>query len=144
MIGRAALAVLMLAAPATASPRSDEALVRDFYHRLVDLRDVGGAFACCIAADYIEHSGDVPGGTIAANIAYMTDLLAASPLGKVEVLRTASADGLVFLHARFIPAPAARPIAIVEIFRVARGKIVEHWDVIAPVRTPAVNPVSPF
>lgn len=138
-----ALAAAMLMAPA-APPASDEAVVRDFYHMLVDERDVAGAFAKHIAPDYVEHSGDVPGGTIPANIKYMTELLAKSPQGRVDVLRSAAAKGLVFLHARFTPAPGARPVAIVEIFRVARGKIVEHWDVIAPVPATPVNPTSPF
>lgn len=141
---RFGLIALLLAAPAAASPTSDEAVVRGFYHMLVDTREVRGAFARYIAPNYVEHSGDVPGGTIASNIDYMTGLLAQSPRGKVEVLRAASDKGLVFLHSRFTPAPGERPIAIVEIFRVAHGKIVEHWDVIAPVRQPPVNPVSPF
>ncbi len=135
---------LLLAAPAVASPASDEVIVRRFYHKLVDERDVRGAFARYIAPSYVEHSGDVPGGTIASNIDYMTGLLAQSPQGRVDVLRTASSGGLVFLHSRFTPGPGQQPIAIVEIFRVAHGKIVEHWDVIAPVKNPPVNPVSPF
>lgn len=142
MIGVALIAMLM--APAAAAPKSDEAIVRDFYHMLVDERDVAGAFAKHIAPDYVEHSGDVPDGTIPANIKYMTELLAKSPQGRVEVLRSGAAKGLVFLHARFTPAPGARPVAIVEIFRVARGRIVEHWDVIAPVPETPVNPTSPF
>ena len=144
MIRAVVLALLLFATPAAASPQSDEAIVRGFYHMLVDVRDVPGAFARYIAPDYVEHSGDVPGGSTPANIKYMTELLAKSPQGRVDVLRAASANGLVFLHARFTPAPAATPIAIVEIFRVARGKIVEHWDVIAPVRDTPINPTSPF
>ena len=131
------------ARPARTRAASDEAVVRDFYRLLVDRRDVAAAFNH-VAPDYIEHSADVPGSDRAASMAYMKGLLAGAPVGRVQVVRAASDRGLVFLHARFAPAPGARPVAIVEIFRVAAGRIVEHWDVIAPTPERAINPASPF
>ncbi len=137
-------ALLCQPGPASATEADDEALVRGFYQRLTGQRDAEAAFAEYIGPDFVEHSGDVPGGDRAGALAYMKTLLARSPQGRVEVVRAASDRGLVFLHARFTSKPAARPVAIVEIFRVAAGRIVEHWDVIAPTPEKPVNPLSPF
>ena len=35
----------------------------------------------------------------------------------------------VFLHSRFIPAPGATGLAVIDVLRIADGLIVEHWDV---------------
>lgn len=138
------LGLLCQPVPARASEASDEAVVRNFYQLLTRKRDAEAAFAAYIGPDFIEHSGDVPGGNRAGALAYMKGLLARSPQGRVEVVRAASDKGLVFLHARFTSKPDARPVAIVEIFRVSGGRIVEHWDVIAPTPAKPVNPLSPF
>lgn len=140
------IGVTLLCQPvaASATAASDEAVVRDFYQMLTRKRDAEAAFAAYIGQDFVEHSGDVPGGDRAGALAYMKALLARSPQGRVEVVRAASDRGLVFLHARFTSRPDARPVAIVEIFRVAGGRIVEHWDVIAPTPEKPVNPLSPF
>ncbi|MEM1322283.1 MAG: nuclear transport factor 2 family protein [Bacteroidota bacterium] len=38
-------------------------------------------------------------------------------------------EDMVAVHSRAKPSPAAPGMAVVAIFRVADGKIVEHWDV---------------
>ena len=49
------------------------------------------------------------------------------------------ADGdLVWLHVRTTTGDG-KPLAIVDIFRVEGGRIVEHWDVIQPVPERAAN-----
>ena len=55
------------------------------------------------------------------------------------------ADGdLVALHAHSIREPGERGVAIVDIFRLENGKIVEHWDVIQPVPEKANNDNTMF
>lgn len=50
------------------------------------------------------------------------------------------ADGdLVMLHVHAKPTPDERGTAIVDIFRLENGKIVEHWDVMQPVPETAKN-----
>ncbi|WP_253193914.1 hypothetical protein [Gordonia sp. i37] len=54
-------------------------------------------------------------------------------------------DGdLVYLHVHSVNGPGDRGQAVVDIFRVADGKIVEHWDVIQDVPSSAANPNSMF
>ncbi|TVV72061.1 nuclear transport factor 2 family protein [Sphingomonas solaris] len=136
--------LILPAGPARTSAAGDEAVVRDFYRLLVGKRDADAAFAAHIAPGFVEHSADVPGSDRESSLVFSRKMLARSPKGRVEVVRAASEKGLVFLHAMFRSEPQARPVAIVEIFRVADGRIVEHWDVIAPTPETPVNPISPF
>jgi predicted SnoaL-like aldol condensation-catalyzing enzyme len=50
------------------------------------------------------------------------------------------ADGdYVILHAHAVREPRTRGNAIVDIFRIEDGKIVEHWDVVQPIPEKAAN-----
>ena len=53
-------------------------------------------------------------------------------------------DDMVFLHVRFTPAKGATPVTVGEIFRVRKGKLVEHWDIIQHAPEHPVNPNSIF
>jgi predicted SnoaL-like aldol condensation-catalyzing enzyme len=50
------------------------------------------------------------------------------------------ADGdYVILHVHAVREPGTRGNAIVDIFRLEDGKIVEHWDVVQPIPEKAAN-----
>ena len=55
------------------------------------------------------------------------------------------AEGDLFmLHVHAVREPGQRGTAIVDIFRVENGKIVEHWDVLQPVPEKAANENTMF
>ena len=57
-----------------------------------------------------------------------------------SVVKRALADGdFVILHVHAIREPGERGVAIVDIFRLENGKIVEHWDVIQAIPEKAAN-----
>jgi len=45
----------------------------------------------------------------------------------------------VILHVHNVPEPGARGAAIVDIFRLENGKVVEHWDVRQDIPEQAAN-----
>jgi predicted SnoaL-like aldol condensation-catalyzing enzyme len=92
----------------------------------------------------VEHKADVPDGTRASVAKYLEGLIAELPEAQWEILRVAAEGDLVFLHAKFVPAPGADPYAIADVFRLQDCKIVEHWDVVAPPPKDQSNPNPRF
>jgi len=77
------------------------------------------------APDYIQHNPSIPNGPAA-----IRNLLAG--LGKDFSYEPGMvvADGdLVMVHGRYV-GWGPKPMVAVDIFRVANGKLAEHWDVL--------------
>src|SRR5437868_8808830 len=143
----AAVAVYLLCTNAAAGPeiiQSPKEVVTAFYREaLMDFKPKE-AFARYAAPDFVEHSADSAGGTIQSTIDFLTDLIQKSPQANWEILRVIAEDDMVFLHVRFTPAKGATPVSVGEIFRVRKGKLVEHWDIIQHAPEHPVNPNSIF
>lgn len=58
---------------------------------------------------------------------------------RVDIKRQIAEGDLVVLHNHLIPQPGARGLAVMDIFRLANDKIVEHWDVIQDVPEKSAN-----
>ena len=135
------------AAPATACTPSVEMhrrIVQEFYRTGLIDRQPRAAFMRFMAPDFVEHKPDVAGGTREAVADYLEALMKAVPEPRWEILRTVAEGDLVFLHARFTPAPGAAPYAIADLFRLKDCRIVEHWDVVAGPPEKQLNPNPRF
>lgn len=110
-----------------------ERFIEVFYNqnRLTD------AFRAWVHPDYIQHDpNSLTGrdGTIAALDAHM----ARHPQMTHDVKRVIHGeDGMVAVHYHFRRAPDDRGAAVVDIFKIENGYLVEHWDVIQPLPDPA-------
>jgi predicted SnoaL-like aldol condensation-catalyzing enzyme len=104
-----------------------------FYHqnRLVE------AFRAWVHPDYVQHdpnSATGRDGTIAALDAHMRR----SPQMSHDVKRVIyGKGGLVAVHYHFRHKPEDRGMAVVDLFRIEHGYLVEHWDIIQPIPDPA-------
>ena len=147
LLSIAALAASLLCGNVFAAPdkvQSPKEIVIAFYKlALIDLRPKE-AFARYASPDFVEHSADSAGGTAQSTVDFLTDLIKKSPEPKWEIIRVIAEGDLVFLHARFTPAKGATPVSVGEIFRVHRGKLAEHWDIIQHAPEHPVNPNSIF
>jgi predicted SnoaL-like aldol condensation-catalyzing enzyme len=87
---------------------------------------------------YIQHNPRVADGT-EGFIAFVRGLVTSFPDMKLMVKRVIAEGDLVVIHAHIIKIPGEPGLAVVEIFRVENDKVVEHWDVVEPVPSTALN-----
>ena len=130
--------------PCKPSAEASRTLVLSFYKKALIEKRPRAAFAEYVSADFVEHKPDVPNGGVATVADFLEGLIKELPDAKWEILRTVAEKNLVFLHARFTPAPGAPPYAIADIFRIDNCVIVEHWDVVGPPRDGQPNSNSRF
>ena len=112
------------------------------YHQVLIALD-SGAVDRFIAPGYIQHSSLAEPG-VAALKRWLDDRRADSPEAQ-QTIHRAFADGdhvIVHVHVRRWPGDAG--LAVVDIFRLEGGMIVEHWDVIQDVPADPVNPLGMF
>ncbi len=139
----AAMLALALAAPALAAdPETNKKLVIEFYDKALNQKDFDAA-AKYVGPRYVQHNPNVPDG-IEALKGLVTMLKEKFPNSRNEIKRAIAEGDLVMLHVHSVREPGQRGRAIVDVFRVEDGKIVEHWDVIQDVPGKAANTNTMF
>ena len=88
-----------------------------------------------VADDFIQHNPQVRSG----REAFCGFIAAVAPV-EAKVYRVLADGDLVALHHHFMSFGSA----VVDIFRVVDGKVVEHWDVIQPVPETTVDDLDMF
>lgn len=134
-------AVAEMPARDLAQEEANRTLVTEFYDRFFNAHEIEAADV--VAEDYIQHNPQVPDGK-APFVGYFTDFFKENPESRARIVRSATDGDLVYLHINSTNGADDRGEAIVDIFRVEDGKIVEHWDVIQPVPAEAANDNSMF
>lgn len=146
----AALALVLAATPLMAQDaphdlaqeETNRTLVVDFYNAFFNDHDISAAERF-VAEDYIQHNPSVPDGR-APIITFFSDNFQKNPERSSRIVRSAADGDLVWLHVESKQNASDRGVAVVDIFRVEDGKIVEHWDVIQPVPETAANDNTMF
>jgi len=113
-------------------------VVRDFYELAFNKRNVKDAAAMYLGKTYRQHNpmgGDGPQAFVEA----VGGWIATMPNMKVEIKRVLADGDLVAIHSHLIPEPGARGSAVMDIFRVENGKLVEHWDAMQEVPERSAN-----
>lgn len=125
-------------APSRHCTLSARQVVENFIPLFYEQKDARTAFMRWVAPDYIQHNPGAASGRQAA-IDFLQPFFEANPNIQYTVHRVIASDGLVAVHneARF--APDAPPMAVVDIFRVEKCKITEHWDVVQQVPEKSMN-----
>ena len=118
--------------------QDDEAKKRfviEFYNKSINDKDYDAA-SKYLGDRYVQHNPTATDG--AAGLKGFIDFLKARFPQQHNEIKQAWVDGdFVILHVHSVREPGALGRAIVDIFRLENGKVVEHWDVIQDVADPA-------
>ncbi|GAC1332853.1 MAG: hypothetical protein NVSMB26_13110 [Beijerinckiaceae bacterium] len=129
-------AVLVLATILTGPVRAVDTAAKEivvaFYKLVFYDHKVAEAFRTYVGASYKQHNPLVPDG-IEPSVAFLSKRFETNPQAINEIKRVIAEGDLVAVHVHSRLNDADRGRAIVDIFRIENGKIVEHWDVIQPV-----------
>ena len=120
----------------SARTAATRAVITDFARLFYLERDVRRAFETFVAPGYIQHNPGISDGRDAA-IAALTPMF--SDPGFHADLKRVLADGdygVIHLHGY---RGDQRGGAVMDLYRVDGGRIVEHWDVIQPIPETARN-----
>ena len=153
MLRTVVMTAVLLAAASTATfasstardltaEEANRALVIEFYDQFFNRHQVEQA-ARVVADDYKQHNPDVPDGK-APFVDYFTGYFQDNPQSRASIVRSATDGNLVYLHVHSTTGPQDLGQAVVDIFRVENGIIVEHWDVIQEVPAKAANDNTMF
>jgi len=101
--------------------------VLEFYEAGLNKKDFEAA-AKYFGPKYIQHNPGAPDG-IEGFKGFLAFLREKFPNSRSEIKRVFAEGDYVILHVHAVREPGTRGRAIVDIFRLEDGKIVEHWDV---------------
>jgi predicted SnoaL-like aldol condensation-catalyzing enzyme len=128
--------------------QQNTAVVLAFLDTAFNKHEVEQAFKLYVGPYYRQHNPHVADG-IEPAITLLTHLTRETyPELREEVKRTVAQGDLVAVHAHFTHTAAERAgsggEAVVDIFRLEHGKIVEHWDVVEAVPGESANDNTMF
>lgn len=130
-ISLASLATSALARDSTQEEKNKE-LVRTFYEDVFVRHQAKAAAEKYLTPDYKQHNPHVPTGR-QPFIDYFVPFFEKNKEAKSEIKRILADGDLVAVHVHAKRTKDDRGAAVVDIFRVKDGKIVEHWDVLQAV-----------
>lgn len=137
LVGLATAMALQLFTPAAWSSPAEECsepneiLVATYYDLAINQKDFAAASEY-MGSQYIQHNPSAPDGPEGLE-QFIGYLKANLPEYHSEIKRCFSDGDYVILHVHNKPTPDSSGKAIVDIFRLEHGKVVEHWDVIQDI-----------
>jgi predicted SnoaL-like aldol condensation-catalyzing enzyme len=108
-----------------------------FYNAAINDKDFDKA-SKYLGPRYVQHNpvaADGPEG-LKGFLAFLRDKF---PNAKSEIKRVFADGDFVILHVHAVREPGTRGNAIIDIFKLEKGKVVEHWDVVQPIPEKAAN-----
>jgi predicted SnoaL-like aldol condensation-catalyzing enzyme len=138
--GLAALTVIV-ARPALAADakqmEENKKIIAAFYDAALNQKDFDAA-SKYLGNRYTQHNptaADGPEG-LKAFVAFLKDKF---PNNRSEIKRIFADGDYVIVHVHAVREPGTRGNAIIDIFKLENGKVVEHWDVVQPIPEKPAN-----
>ncbi|MBS9806366.1 ester cyclase [Bacillus toyonensis] len=112
-------------------------MVVDFYNEVFNKHNID-IIPTYVGEEYKQHNPFVADGR-KAFIDFFKEDFVKNPNSSAEIKRVVAEGDTVALHVHSRTNSQDKGVAIVDIFRIKDGKIVEHWDVIQEVPSEAAN-----
>ncbi|SDD49472.1 Predicted SnoaL-like aldol condensation-catalyzing enzyme [Bacillus wiedmannii] len=112
-------------------------MVVDFYNEVFNKHKID-IIPKYVSEDYKQHNPFVADGRKAFMDFFKEDFVK-NPNSYAEIKRVVAEGDTVALHVHSRTNSQDKGVAIVDIFRIKDGKIVEHWDVIQEIPNEAAN-----
>jgi predicted SnoaL-like aldol condensation-catalyzing enzyme len=139
---RAAGAALILGCAGTLAQASDPAQIEvnkksvvEFFDKAFNQKDFEAA-KVYFGPQYVDHNPAASGDgakDIDGIRRFIGFLRSDFPQSHAEIERVLADGDYVMVHAHGVRQPGTRGRAVVDIFRLEQGKIVEHWDVVQDI-----------
>jgi len=132
-----AASILMLslgnsaAVAGSAQEEANRTAVLAFYEKGLNQKDADAALAY-VGDRYVQHNPNAADGPEGFR-KFIGFLREKFPNSRSEIKRSFVDGDYVILHVHSVREPGTRGRAIVDIFKLENGKIVEHWDVVQEV-----------
>jgi predicted SnoaL-like aldol condensation-catalyzing enzyme len=130
-----------MASPASATDaatqEANKKTVLEFYEMALNRKDFDAA-AKFIGPRYVQHNPTAPDGPEGFK-AFLNFLREKFPDSHSEIKRVFADGDYVILHVHSVREKGSGGRAVVDIFKLQDGKIVEHWDVVQDVPEKSAN-----
>ena len=113
-------------------------IVTEYYNLGFNQRKPEEAAAKYQGLYYRQHNPGAKDGA-EAFIGFVKWFAQTHPAFQLDIKRVIAEGDLVMTHSHLVPAPGERGAAVVDIFRLENGKIVEHWDVVQEIPETSAN-----
>jgi predicted SnoaL-like aldol condensation-catalyzing enzyme len=134
------VAAASIALTATAQPSRlelNKRIASEFYDAAINRKDFAAA-SQYLDSDYRQHNPTAADGAEGLR-AFIDFLRTRFPNQRGDIKRVIAEGDLVVLHVHSTRGDGTPGRAIVDIFRVESGKVVEHWDVIQDIPAQSAN-----
>ena len=121
----------------SAQEEANRTAVLAFYEKGLNQKDVDAALAY-VGDRYVQHNPNAADGPEGFR-KFIGFLREKFPNSRSEIKRSFVDGDYVILHVHSVREPGTRGRAIVDIFKLENGKIVEHWDVVQPIPEKPAN-----
>jgi predicted SnoaL-like aldol condensation-catalyzing enzyme len=121
---------------------ANKRIAQEFYDAAINRKDYAAA-SQYLGSGYKQHNPTAADGPEGLK-GFIDFLKMRFPNQRGEVKRVIAEGDLVVLHVHSTRGDGTPGRAIVDIFRIDGGKVVEHWDVIQDIPAQAANPNGMF
>ena len=114
------------------NPEENKRIVVDFLDLIFNQHKVDEGMDAYLGDTYTQHNPGVADGPEAFR-AFFKSFFADRPTSQFNVQRVFCEGDYVTVHAHWVEHPDDGGSAVMDIFRLENGRIMEHWDVMQPV-----------